>query len=140
MPAIQIILVILDVIVCLLLIGVILLQRNDGSGMGAAFGGSGDAIFGAQMGNVLTKATVVLGTLFLAITLILSYSMSHKGTVRRRAPAPQPVREAIPVPQEAAPIASDVLDLAEEGGLPAAAPAAAPAADVPAPEAPAAEE
>ncbi|MBR0056969.1 MAG: preprotein translocase subunit SecG, partial [Kiritimatiellae bacterium] len=53
------------VIVCLLLVGVILLQRNKGAGAGVTFGG-GEAVFGADMGNVLTRSTIVLGFLFVA--------------------------------------------------------------------------
>ena len=77
MAIIKMLLVAADIIVCFLLVGAILLQRNNGNGMGAAFGGSGEAIFGAQMGNVLTKATVILGSLFLAIALALSLIVAH---------------------------------------------------------------
>ena len=59
------------VIVCILLVGVILLQRNKGAGAGVTFGG-GEAVFGADMGNVLTRSTIVLGVLFIAITITLS--------------------------------------------------------------------
>lgn len=60
------------VLVCLLLVGVILLQRNKGGGAGVSFGGGAEAVFGAQMGDVLTKSTVILGIIFLANTLALS--------------------------------------------------------------------
>ena len=59
-------------IICLMLIGIILLQRSKGQGTGLSFGGgAAEAIFGSQMGNVLTRTTVVLGFLFLAIVVSL---------------------------------------------------------------------
>ena len=59
-------------IICLMLIGIILLQRSKGQGAGLSFGGgAAEAIFGSQMGNVLTRTTVVLGFLFLAIVVSL---------------------------------------------------------------------
>ncbi len=54
------------------LIGLILLQRSKSEGLGLAFGAStGESLFGARAGNVLSKATVVLGVLFMAAALIL---------------------------------------------------------------------
>lgn len=100
MATIKILLIAIDVIVCFLLVGAILLQRNNGNGMGAAFGGSGEAIFGAQVGNVLTKATVILGTLFLVITLALSMIIAHGSeagsSLMNNAPAPAPAAPALP--------------------------------------------
>lgn len=72
MAVLTTILQILLVLVSVLLVCVILLQRNKGAGAGVTFGGAGEAVFGADMGNVLTRSTVVLGCLFLAIVLALS--------------------------------------------------------------------
>ena len=56
----------------LLLIGLILLQKSKSEGLGLAFGaGTGEALFGARAGNVLSKATVVLGCVFMASALML---------------------------------------------------------------------
>ena len=72
---------VIEIIVCFLLAGVILLQKPKEGGLGVSFGGGmGEALFGAQMGNVLTKATVILGALFLLNTLILSRLTSHGST------------------------------------------------------------
>ena len=71
----------LEIIVCFLLAGVILLQKPKEGGLGVSFGGGmGEALFGAQMGNVLTKATVILGTVFLLNTLVLSRLTSQGKT------------------------------------------------------------
>jgi len=55
-------------IVCLLLIGLVLIQRSKGQGTGLSFGGGAESVFGTQTGNILTRATVVLAILFLVIT------------------------------------------------------------------------
>ena len=65
-------------IVCLMLIGLVLIQKTKGQGA-ISFGGGAEAVFGAQMGNVLTRATVVLGILFLAIVTALVV-MKPKGS------------------------------------------------------------
>lgn len=62
-----------NVIVCVLLILLTLMQRPKNEGLGAAFGGGmTDNLFGAQTTNVLAKATRVLGFTFLAVSLILT--------------------------------------------------------------------
>jgi len=66
-------LIVVEVISAALLIGVIFLQKSSGAGMGTAFGGAGESIFGSRMGNVLTKATVVLAAIFLANTTMLAW-------------------------------------------------------------------
>jgi preprotein translocase subunit SecG len=55
------------VIVCFLLLIVVLLQQGKGGDIAAAFGGSSSqTAFGARTGaTVLTRATTVLGTLFM---------------------------------------------------------------------------
>ena len=64
-------LMVFEAIVCFLLIGIVLLQRSKGQGAGLSFGGGAEAVFGAQMGNVLTRTTVVLAVLFLANTTLI---------------------------------------------------------------------
>ena len=67
-------LVTIYVLICLLLLVVVLLQQGKGGGIAAAFGGSSSqAAFGARAGaTVLTKATTVLGTLFLVGAFVLT--------------------------------------------------------------------
>jgi preprotein translocase subunit SecG len=67
------VLLFVEVVCSLLLIGVILLQKTKGQGVGLAFGaGMGESLFGAQMGNVLTKTTIILGIVFLVNTTVIS--------------------------------------------------------------------
>jgi len=64
--------IVIEVLCCLMLIGLILLQKSKSEGLGLAFGaGAGESLFGARAGNVLSKATVVLGIVFMATTLTL---------------------------------------------------------------------
>ena len=71
----------LYVIVSLLLLVVILLQQGKGGDIAAAFGGaSSQTAFGARAGaTVLTRATTVLGTLFLAGAFGLALMGRHQG-------------------------------------------------------------
>ena len=65
--------VVLYVLVCLLLLVVVLLQQGKGGDIAAAFGGSSSqTAFGARAGaTVLTRATAVLGTLFMVGAFVL---------------------------------------------------------------------
>jgi preprotein translocase subunit SecG len=62
------------VLACLLLLLVVLLQQGKGGGMASAFGGGGSqTAFGARAGaSVLTRATTVLGVLFMIGALMLA--------------------------------------------------------------------
>src|SRR4029078_2516613 len=67
-------LVALYLIVCLLLLLVVLMQQGKGGDMASAFGGGGSSqtAFGARAGaTVLTRATTVLGALFMLGAIIL---------------------------------------------------------------------
>ena len=68
-------LLVLEVLTSILLIGIILMQKSKGGGLGgSAFGGgSGESFFGARAGNVLTKITIGLSVFFLSNTLILAF-------------------------------------------------------------------
>lgn len=113
---------VLEVIVCFLLGGVIMLQKPKDGGLGVSFGGGmGEALFGAQMGNVLTKGTIILGAVFLLNTLVLSRLTSHGGTsvmegVKTAAPA---------APQSAVPFSQPMGSGAPASSSPLSAPPAA---------------
>jgi preprotein translocase subunit SecG len=67
---------VLYVLVCLFLILVVLLQAGRG-GMGAAFGGSSQTVFGSSgAGNFLTRLTVISATLFMMLSAALTYVSS----------------------------------------------------------------
>ncbi len=75
------ILVAFHVLVCVLMVGVVLMQRPKNEGLGAAFGGGmTENIFGAQTTHVLQKFTVWLGIVFFALTLLLAILYAKRGT------------------------------------------------------------
>lgn len=71
---IEIVLEVLDVIVCIALIGAVLLQSGKGGGMGSTFGGNDGASVGKgnDLDSVMARATMYLGTAFAVITLALA--------------------------------------------------------------------
>ena len=70
----------LEIIVAILLIAIILIQPSKSAGgLGATMGGGmTEAVFGPTAGNVLTKGTAVLASVFLIITLILVVVTGHQ--------------------------------------------------------------
>ncbi|MCG8452444.1 MAG: preprotein translocase subunit SecG [Spirochaetales bacterium] len=71
---------VLFAIAAILIIALVMLQDEQGEGFGGLFGGGGGATpFGAASGNVLVKATAILGVLFMVTSLAVA--MSYKTTV-----------------------------------------------------------
>jgi preprotein translocase subunit SecG len=67
---------VLYVMVCLFLILVVLLQAGRG-GMGSAFGGSSQTVFGGSgAGNFLTRLTVISAAMFMMLSAALTYVSS----------------------------------------------------------------
>ena len=63
----------------LLLIGIILIQQSkSGGGLGAISGGMTESVFGAAAGNVITKTTVILASIFLACTMLLAFLSKYE--------------------------------------------------------------
>lgn len=82
MVVIRTLLIVFEAVLSIALIGLILLQKSKSEGLGLAFGSGGnDSLFGARAGNVLTKATVIIGIIFLVNTLVLG--MMFAGTAGR---------------------------------------------------------
>jgi preprotein translocase subunit SecG len=110
------ILVAFHVLVCLLMVGVVLMQRPKNEGLGAAFGGGmTENIFGAQTTHVLQKFTVWLGIVFFALTLLLAILYAKSGTGEtsiQKELLSQPVPQAAPAAAPAAD-ASQPADITE---------------------------
>jgi preprotein translocase subunit SecG len=100
---------ILYVLTCFLLLLVVLLQQGKGGDMASAFGGGGSqTAFGARAGaTVLTRATTVLGALFMIGAIMLGImGRQGPGSLMRgvsgaapttQTPAPAP---AVPQPEK----------------------------------------
>jgi preprotein translocase subunit SecG len=69
----EILITILHVIVCIALIFIVLLQKGKGADMGAAFGGSSQAVFGgAGASSFLSKVTTTAAVVFMITSLLLA--------------------------------------------------------------------
>ncbi len=73
------ILLVLLVIVSVLMIGLILLQKSEGSGLSGSSASSvlGGVLTGASAGNFLTKATAFLATVFFVLCALLAVMSSN---------------------------------------------------------------
>ncbi|WP_045386782.1 preprotein translocase subunit SecG [Falsirhodobacter sp. alg1] len=71
-------------ILALLLVGIVLLQRSEGGGLGMGSSGGGGAMTQRQAANVMTRATWVLAIAFICTSLaltIVAASNSSGGSV-----------------------------------------------------------
>ncbi len=109
MEYLKVFLYVVEVIVCLLLGLIVMLQKPKEGGLGGAFGGGAlEASLGADAGNVLIKATSVLGAIFLINTLAIvaltsplsAYSKAHANDAKEAAPVQVPA-QSLPASQSA---------------------------------------
>lgn len=123
------ILTVVEVLVCLLLILIVLMQRPRQEGLGASFGDSMTSqVWGAQTTNVLQKFTVYLAVLLFVLTLSLAVL-----TAREQAPEKSKLfgdKPIEPPPAPTAPATPGPISVTPALAAPAApAPAAAPKAE-----------
>lgn len=70
--------IIVHIAVCVALVIVVLLQQGKGADVGAVFGGSSQTVFGSSgAGNLLTKITWSVATVFFATSIFLAYSSTR---------------------------------------------------------------
>ena len=160
------VLLVLQLIVAIFLVAVILMQRSNGgalSGLGGD-GGIGGLLSARGKGNILTRTTAVLATLFFVLSMALSIYFSrtevHRASIvdatantavpveaaEEAADVEVPVADVeVPVtkaPVEPAPVAAEALPIAEPEVPTAEAPIAPapvePVAPAPVPDVPAA--
>ena len=144
---------IVHILVCAFLILVILLQQGRGGGMGAAFGGASQQVFGgAGAGNFLTKLTEAAAFTFMFTSLLLAGLASQRGPSKYEeaakviyagpatpsaapsASAPPPFVPTLPnVPSSSEPLLPAASTPAPSASVPAAPVSAAPSASAPAP-------
>ena len=127
-------LLVVHIMVCLLLIGVVLIQRGEGGSLMSAFASQSQTVFGSQAINVFVKATWVLGGLFFFLSLVLANWYSHKAgggnsvlngsdvvaSAPASAPSSSPITASVPGPASAA------ASVAAPVSAPKSAPASAP--------------
>jgi len=84
-----------------LLIGLVLLQKNRGSGLSGAFGGvGGHTAFGTKTGDFLTWVTVGLTAVFLLLSIVGNYVFEQPNKTAAKAAVQTPANPAAPMPDE----------------------------------------
>jgi preprotein translocase subunit SecG len=138
----QTVLIVIHLMVVLALVGVVLLQRSEGGGLG--MGGGSGFMTARGAANALTRSTAFLGAAFFATSLALSILATYgdKPTdILDKVPAAQQGGEGGVLKQlggKDIPAPASQIPAAPAAGAPADPAAKAPAADEPAPTAPAA--
>lgn len=116
------ILLVLLIIVAVLMIGIILLQKSEGSGMSGSSAASmfGGALTGAAAGNFLTRATAILATIFfilcaaLALVSAKSNMASQQSNLRQELVEQAANEVSGPISNTTPDGASDALDSVSE--------------------------
>ncbi len=96
------VLLVLFLLVTLALIGVILVQRSEGGGLGIGSSqGMGSFMSGRGTANLLTRTTAILGTVFFALALFLAWTgkgQAPRGSIldAPASTAPAPTLPALP--------------------------------------------
>ena len=74
------ILLVVHIIITVLMIGIILLQKSEGGGLGSASSSSGNAFSARGAANFLTRTTAILATIFMAMCIIMTIISHHTVT------------------------------------------------------------
>lgn len=120
------VLLIIHLFVTLALIGVVLIQRSEGGGLGVGTSqGMGSFMSGRGTANLLTRTTAILAAVFFGLSLVLA--LMNRGTTVRHS-----ILDAAPPATSSGP----VLPAAPGGIVPGGAPAAGPSVPAPAQPAP----
>ncbi len=108
----DVIVLVIHLFLALGLIGIVLIQRSDGSALGGLGGGSSGGLLSARgAGNVLTRTTAVLGAGFLITSITL--------TVLARVTAPESI---VPLEPVSAPPSDPVIPIGGETAPPVTVP------------------
>lgn len=104
------ILLVLLIIVAVLMIGIILLQKSEGSGMSGSSAASmfGGALTGAAAGNFLTRTTAWLATIFFVLCAALALIASKSDTSNQQSDLRQEIvhQADASAPADATPVES----------------------------------
>lgn len=88
---------IIHVIVSVFLIFIVLIQSGKGAELGAAFGGSGQTLFGARgAATIFSKMTTIAAILFMLTSLSLAVVTTKGSSVIKTAPVAPAQKKNIP--------------------------------------------
>ena len=129
------VLLVVHLLVTLALIGVVLIQRSEGGGLGVgSTQGMGSFMSGRGTANLLTRTTAVLAALFFVLSMALA--LLNRGTTvgnNRSILDVTPTRTAPSLPQAPPPAGGDTPPALLAPVVPPVSPPAQPAAPEPAP-------
>ena len=118
-------LLVVQAVVAASLVGVILMQRSEGGGLG--MGGSPSGLMSARgAADFLTRATKILATVFILLSIALATiaSLRHRGTDIDTSLARQPVsQQQAPAPAGDDPLAAAAAQVGDPAPTAAATPA-----------------
>ncbi|MFO0292824.1 MAG: preprotein translocase subunit SecG [Rhodospirillales bacterium] len=95
------VLIVIHIMIALALVGVVLVQRSEGGGLGiGSSGGMGNFMTARGTTNLLTRTTAILATAFMVVSLVLAI-LAGQGREQRsivdQIPA-VPAQPAVPAP------------------------------------------
>ncbi|PIW29981.1 MAG: preprotein translocase subunit SecG [Rhodospirillales bacterium CG15_BIG_FIL_POST_REV_8_21_14_020_66_15] len=104
----QNVILVIHLLLAIGLVGVVLLQRSEGGGLGIGGGGMSGFMTGRATADLLTRTTAILATAFMVTSLMLAIIAAHDRRAATGSILDQPAQTA-PAPAEpatpAAPIA-----------------------------------
>jgi preprotein translocase subunit SecG len=109
-PAVITFLLVVHTLIAIGLVGVILLQRSEGGGLGIGGGTGGGLMTARGAANLLTRSTTVLASLFILSSIVLAVLAAGTNKVKKVdtslvAPVTAPATPSVPVPASGVPIA-----------------------------------
>ena len=103
----QNVILVIHLLLAIGLVGVVLLQRSEGGGLGIGGGGGGMGGFmtGRATADLLTRTTAILATAFMITSLVLAIIAAHDRKAATGSILDQPVQTAPESTEPAAPAA-----------------------------------
>src|SRR5471030_1930533 len=97
------VILVIHLILALAMIGVVLIQKSEGGGLGMGGGGMSGFMTGRSTANLLTRTTAILAAVFFATSILLvmlsNYYRAPHSIVDEGGPAPtSPLAPAMPMP------------------------------------------
>lgn len=122
------VILVIHTLLCLLLIGLVLIQQGKGADMGAAFGGGSNTVFGAGgAADFITRLTTGVAIAFMATSILLVRAYSSRtqvSSVTTADPLAGSVMEGSVKPETVKPETAAVVATPESTAAPAASVAA----------------